>query len=230
MLSYLSHGNPQLLKATQAFIVLYSFWNLDLFRSVIPDICLNITTLQALALEYLVALYPFVLILFSYFTIEFYDRKFTFIVAVWKPFHKVLTMFRGSWDIRTSVIDSFTTFFLLSYIKVLSVTADLLVPTQIHQLGSNRFVFGLYYSPSIVYFGDDHLPYATLAVVILTLFVSIPTITLALYPFQFFQKFLSFFPLNWHFLHAFVDSFQGCYKDGTEPGTFDCVGFQHLCY
>ena len=112
-LSYISRGNPQLLKATQAFVVFYSFWNLELFRSVIPDICLNVTTLQVLALEYLIALYPFVLILFSYFIIELYDRKVTFIVTVWKPFHKVLNMFQRSWDIRTSVIDSFATFFLL---------------------------------------------------------------------------------------------------------------------
>ena len=49
-----------------------------------------------------------------------------------------------------------------------------------------------------------------------------------LYPFRFFQRFLSFFPVNWHFLHAFVDSFQGCYKDGTEPGTFDCRWFSSL--
>ena len=28
------------------------------------------------------------------------------------------------------------------------------------------------------------------------------------------------------FLHAFVDSFQGSYKDGTEPGTYNnCRGF-----
>ena len=48
---------------------------------------------------------------------------------------------------------------------------------------------------------------------------------LILYPFHFFQKFLSFFPLNWHYLHAFVDSFQGCYKDGTKPGTFNSRWF-----
>ena len=45
------------------------------------------------------------------------------------------------------------------------------------------------------------------------------------YSCQFFQKFLSLFPINWHFLHAFVDSFQGSYKNGTEPGTFDCRSF-----
>ena len=220
--------SPGLLKAAKALLIFYSFWNLELFRSVIPSICHNVTTLQALALEYLVVLYPFVLILLSYFIIELYDRKNFFIVTVWKPFHQVLTMFRRSWDIRTSVIDSFATFFLLSYVKVLSVTTDLLIPTQVYQLGSNRSVLGVYYSPSVTYFGHDYLPHAILAIVILTLFVTVPTITLVLYPFHFFQRFLSLFQFNWHFLHAFVDSFQGCYKDGTEPGTFDCRWFSVL--
>ena len=217
--------NQKYLKAAKAAFVFYSVWNLDMFRSVVPNICLNVTTLQALALEYLVALYPFVLILLSYFLIVLYDRRITFVAIVWKPIVKVLTIFRKSWDIRTSVLDSFATFFLLSYNKVLSITVDILRPTQIHQLGSNKPMFGLYYSPSIPYFGAQHLPYAILAIIISTLFVCIPTIILVLYPCKFFQKFLSLFPINWHFLHAFVDSFQGCYKDGTEPGTQDCRWF-----
>ena len=40
-----------------------------------------------------------------------------------------------------------------------------------------------------------------------------------------FFKCFFFFPVHWHFLHAFVDSFQGCYKDETEPGTIDCRWF-----
>ena len=213
------------LNVIKTISVFYSLWNLDLFRSILPNICLNVTTLQALALEYLIALYPLVLILFTYLLIVLYDRRIVFIVAVWTPFKKVLTVFRKSWDIRTSVLDSFATFFLLSYNKVLSVTADILIPTKIYQLGSNKSMFGLYYSPSISYFGKYHLPYAILAVIIVTLFVCIPTIILICYPCKSFQKFLSLFPFNWHFLHAFVDSFQGCYKDGTEPGTFDCRWF-----
>ena len=209
------------LKAAKVGLVFYSLWNLDLFRSVIPDICLNVTTLQALALEYLIALYPFVLILFSYILIILHDRRVAFVVTVWIPFKKVLAIFRKSWDIRTSVLDSFATFFLLSYIKILSVTVDVLTPTKIYQLSSNKSMFGLYYSPSVLYFGNQHLPYAILAIIIVTLFVSVPTIIFILYPCQFFQKLLSLFPINWHFLHAFVDSFQGCYKDGTEPGTLD---------
>ena len=212
-------------KWVKLLLVFYSFWNLELFRSILPDICLNVTTLQALALEYVIALYPFLLIVMSYFAIELYDRNIVCIVAMWKPFHKLLQFFRKSWDIRTSVIDSFSTFILLSYIKILSVSTDVLVPTHIYQLNSNRSKLGVFYSPKFVYFGKQHLPYAIFAVVILTFFVCIPTLILLLYPFRFFHKFLSLFPINWHFLHAFVDSFQGSYKDGTEPGTFDSRWF-----
>ena len=229
ILTALDHdGSPVSVLAAKAFLFFYSFWNLDLFRSIIPNICLNITTLQALTLDYLFAFYPLILAFISYIIIELYDRKCTCIVTAWKPFHNVLTKFRKTWDIRTSIIDSFATFFLLSYVKVLNVTTDLLVPTIVHKLGSNTPTFGLYYSPSVSYFGDYHRPYATLAVVMLILFIIVPTLTLILYPFQFFHKILSLFPLNWHFLHAFVDSYQGCYKDGTEPGTFDCRWFAAL--
>ena len=221
----LRHRNSNFQVAAKVFLFFYSFWNLDMLRSALPDICLNVTTIQALALDYLLALYPFLLILISYFFIELYDRKIACIVKIWKPFHIVLTFFRKSWDIRTSVIDSFATFFLLSNIKILSVSSDLLVPTQIYQLGSNISTFGLYYTPSVEYFSREHLPYAITALVLLTVVVLIPITTLTLYPFRFFQNFLSLFPFNWHFLHAFVDSFQGCYKDRTIPGTLDCRWF-----
>ncbi len=216
------HGN---LAIGKVFVTLYSYWNLDFFRSVLPNICLNVTTLQALALEYLIALYPFVLIITSYLILVLYDRNCLFLVYAWKPFKKLQTKVQRSWDIRTSIIDSFSTFFLLSYVKVLSVTSDILIPTQIQELGSSKRQLALYYSPSVPYFGDEHCPYAILAIIILTVFVTFPTIVFILYPCQFFQKFLSLFPINWHFLHAFVDSFQGCYKDGAVPGTFDCRWF-----
>ena len=176
----LTISNPKFLLPTKVYLTFYSFWNLDVFRPVIPDICLNVTTLQALALDYLVAFYPFVLILVSYCAIRLYDRRVTFVVNAWKPFHKLSSIFT---DAHTSVINAFATFFLLSFVKVLSITVDLMVPTQIYRLGSNSSTLGLYYSPSIHYFGDEHLPYAILAVIVLALFVLVPTITLFLYPF-----------------------------------------------
>ena len=55
----------------------------------------------------------------------------------------------------------------------------------------------------------------------LLLLIVIPTLILMLCPFRLFQKCLSYFSIRWHFLHAFVDSFQGCYKDGTDEGMYD---------
>ena len=137
LMTALVQGNPVMIKAVNGGLIFYSYWNLELFRSVFPHICLNITTLQALALEYVLALYPYLLILFSYIAIQLYDRQVACIMLFWKPFHKALKLLRNSWDIRTSIIDSFSTFFLLSYMKILSVTTDLIVPTKIYQLGSN---------------------------------------------------------------------------------------------
>ena len=127
-------------------------WNLDIFRSILPNICRNVTILQALTLEYLLVFYPFVLILISYLLIVLYDRRVPVIVTIWKPFNKVLAIFRKSWDIRTSVLDSFATFFLLSYIQILNATADLLTPTQIFKLSSDESMFGVYYSPTVFLF------------------------------------------------------------------------------
>ena len=55
-------------------------------------------------------------------------------------------------------------------------------------------------------------------------------VLLLLYPFQWFQKLLNVFPFRWYILHTFMDSFYGCYKNGTEPGTCDCRWFVSLFY
>ena len=119
------------------------------------------------------------------------------------------------------MIDSFATFFLLSYVKVLSVSTDLLVYTSVVQLPSRKVQYRLYYSSSILVFHRYHVPYAALAISFIVFFIMTPTLILVLYPFQFFQKCLSYYHIRWHFLRAFVDSFQGYYKDGTEPKTWD---------
>ena len=73
----------------------FSSWNLDFFRSTIPDICLNIDTLQAFALDYCVAVYPLVLITASYLLIELYDRNVWLVVYIWRPFQFFFKLFQG---------------------------------------------------------------------------------------------------------------------------------------
>ena len=212
---------PQALKAVKILEPFFSLWNLDPLRSILPDICLHVSTLEAFALEACVAVYPLILICLSYFLIELYDHNVRLLVFIWKPFRFVFRQFRENWDIRTSVIDSFSTFFLLSYVKILSVCTDLIVSTPVHELYSNKTHYRLYYDANVKFGDRYHIPFLVLSLVLFLLLIVIPTLVLMLYPFRWFQKCLSYFSIRWHFLHAFVDSFQGCYKDGTDEGTYD---------
>ena len=89
--------NPSTTFVAQIILSLYGVWNLDFFRTLLPPICLKINTLQALALDYLIAFYPLVLIVITYVLIELYDRKLCMLVWLWKPlilvnFSRVLLM------------------------------------------------------------------------------------------------------------------------------------------
>ena len=213
--------------------VFYGVWNLDFFRSIDLDICLGTDTLQTLALDIAVGIYPFLLMVVSYLLITLYDRNFRPLVVIWKPFRAIFLLFKRNWDVRTSLVDAFSTFFLLCTVKFLNVSYDLLVPEQVYQLnlaGNMTTSWRYFYNASLPYFGERHLPFATLAIALLLLFVLLPILLLVLYPFGWFHKALNLFPIRWHVLHTFMDSFQGCYKDGTQPGTRDCRWFASTAF
>ena len=213
--------------------VLYGIWNLDFFRFINLGICMEINILQILALDLAVGIYPLLLMGLTYLLIDLYDRNFTPLVITWKPFRAFFGLFQKNLDIKTSLIDAFATFFVLSNVKFLTVSFDLLTPVQVYQLNSTKNLttsLRLFYNASVPYLGKEHLPYAILGITVFLLSVLLPTILLTLYPFRWFQKFLNLFPVRWYILHTFMDSFQGCYKDGTQPGTRDCRWFSSLFF
>ena len=224
---------PNYLTVSKYVGSLYGIWNLDFFRTFDNGICLGTDTLQTLSLEIAVGIYPLLLMVLSYVLIDLYDRNFRILVILWKPFLIFFGLFRRKWEVRTSVIDAFATFFLLSNVKFLSASFGLLAPVRVFQLFSSigfHHSLRLYYDATIPYFGKTHLPYAILAIVTLFIFVLTPVVLLLLYPFRWFQKLLNIFPFRWYILHTFMDSFYGCYKNGTEPGTRDCRWFVSLFY
>ena len=126
--------------------------------------------------------------------------------------------FRRNWEAKTSIIDAFATFLLLSYTKILLVSFSLLTPANVYIINGTSVGKILNNDPSVKFFGGDHLPYAILAVIILLTIGAIPPLLL-LCPSHRFQKLLSFFKLQSHGLRAFVDVFQGCYKNGADGGS-----------
>lgn len=218
--------------AAKSLFSIYGIWNLDFFRPFYSDLCLGIDTLPTMALDYAIAVYPLLFMIISYLLIVLYDRNYRVITVIWSPFRVLLSLFRKNWNIKTSVIDAFATFLFLSNFKFLCVSFDLLVPTPLYQLYGDHYNYTLrlYYAGHIEYFGPEHLPYAILATIVLSVFVILPIAVLALYPFKLFRRLLTLIPFRWYILHTFMDSFQGCYKNGTKPGTRDYRWFASVYF
>ena len=205
----------------------YGIWNLDLFRMAYKPFCLhpNMTNTQVLAMDYIVAAYPLLLIVVTYLFVVLYEHGYRLVVWVWSPFHKFFFHFRRQWDIKTSLNEALATFFLLSYVKLLNVSFDLLVPTKLfEQDGRQIRQLYLYYDATVEMFGPEHLPYAITAIIVLSVFVLLPLLLLCLYPLHCFQRGLHYCRLRCFVLHAFIDVFQECYKDGSNK-TRDCRCF-----
>ena len=203
----------------------YAIWNLDFFRSLPLNICLNLTTLQILALDYAIALYPIVLVAITYILIELHARGCRLILCLWSPFHKWFVHFTKILDIRSSIVKVFATFLLLSYMKLLNVTLDILLPTAGYSVVNGSQTWYVYYDASYKYFSEHHLPYAIMSIIIFIVFIVTPLMVLILYPLRCFQKCLSVCRLRSHMLQVFVDTFQGHFKDGIDSDTRDCRWF-----
>ena len=207
---------------------LFSPWNLDFVRALYDSICIssNITNIQSAAIEGSIGLYPLVLLCVLYSVVTLHDRGSRVFATLWKPFHILLSRFRQKLNLKSSLIDTFATFILLSYIKISITAFYILSPTQLWSPdGSYEWV--VYYDPSIVYFGPSHIAYAIITLILSFLLLVVPVILLFLYPYRWFQRCLTRFHLRSLALNAFVDAFQGCYKDGTD-GTRDCRYFAAL--
>ncbi len=201
----------------------YGIWNLDFFRTFNHGLCLKSNTLTTISLDFIIAMYPLLLLAITYWTILLYDNKFRFLFIILKPFKSIFIFLERNWNMRTSTINSFTTFILLSNLKLLSTCFDILIPVEVYQLTSQNFTIKqskkVYSDGTLEYFGSDHLPYAIMALLIFGIFNLLPVLIFFLYSFKFFRYFVTKFPTRCIlFLSTFVDSFQGCYKDGTQPG------------
>ena len=202
----------------QLYFSMVGIWSLDFFRLMYEPFCLhpNMTIVQALALDYIIAAYPLVLVSFTYLLVYLYAHDYRLVVTIWKLLRHILRPVLRTFDIRTSLIDSFATLFLLSTVKFQSVTFDLLIPTIIyHTDGTSESKAYLYLAGDVEYLGPDHLPYAILAFTVFIIMIILPLVLLCLYPCGCFQRCLNKCHCNSYALRTFMDVFLGKYKDRT---------------
>ena len=216
----------------RATFVFYGMWNLEFFSSILPAACIseNLSTLQAISLRYLSAFYPLLLILLTYIFLKFYEYDFKPVSVITRPIHKCCVRLRSYYDLQFSLVHTFATFLLLSYTKVAYVSYSLLVPTQIYNASGTLITSrAWYFDASVTLFKGDHIPYGILAMAILIVYNILPVILLLVYPMKLFRKCLYKLKLNSVALNLFMDTFQGCYKDGTadtrDLRSFSCLYF-----
>ena len=202
---------------------LYGVWNLDFFRGLVPPICLPLNTLQVTALDYLTAAYPLLLLVFFYALVTAHDRGCRPVARLLKPCFWCVARTRRHANVKNSIIDAFATFILLSYMKLMYTSVDLLIFEHITDIHGSRVGFFLYYDSTIELFGPRHRPYAILAVTVISVGLLFP-LFLVLYPTDWFQRLLNRLHLNSSGARTFVECFQGNYRDRTNGG-WECRYF-----
>ena len=207
---------------------IYGPWNLDFLKALYHPECISphINSLHVPLLDCANGLYPLVLVAILYTFVTLRDRGYKIIVQMWKPFHYLLARFQSRINLKTSLVDTFATLLLLSYVKIGCGTFYVLSPTRLWS-PDGSYVWVVYLDPSLKYFGPSHAGYAIAALLFSFTVLLVPVIILLLYPCLCFQRCLNHFHLRSLALHTFVDAFQGYYKDGTN-GTRDCRYFAAL--
>jgi len=206
----------------------YSLWNLDIFRSLIPGICLPTKPRHILWLEVAIGVYPLLMIIMLYVIIHY--KNCATIVSY---YHHISQRFLISPSNSSSLIDAFGTFIILASIKILTSSLDLMALSPVYELSqknSTRWNYRLYYDPTLRYFKDSYQNNFYFSICIVLIFIVFPFVILVLYPCKFFHRCLNRTRLNWNTLHIFMDTFQGCYKNGTEPNSHDYRWFSALFF
>ena len=230
----LDNGKTSIL-LSRMYLGLVSIWNLDFFGEEYEPFCLNShMTCRGSCSQLFDWTYSLFLVLVVFLLVKMYSKGVTLLVKLWRPFTAVLRPFLRNLNIQTSLIESFATLYFLSAMKIQSVSIDLLTPTTLYFVnGTKSNTYYLYLAGDVEYFGKQHLPYAVLALLLLTFFTLLPALLLFLYPCHFFQQFLNSIRCNFVTLRTFMDVFQGNYKDGTNntkdlrffSGIFFCARF-----
>jgi len=214
------------------YYFLYGPWNSNYFEILVPNFCAYKfdSTIKILILEYIPALYPLVLFILFYSIIPcvtncLINSDVELLRGCWLKVERMFIVFRRNWSIKNSIIHGLTTFLVLSYAKVTTVTAMLLSSTTLYgQLDTEwavRTVVRL--DGTMAYLKEEHLPYACVAFVLLFTIILLPPLLLLSYPLlpnlinelnvqdMWIFKALIIRPLDK--CVPFFDAFQSCFKN-----------------
>ena len=206
------------------FLSFNAIWTLDFFYFASPPLCVSVHMEEIYIpfLDTVATLYPFILLLLTYVGIELHAHDFKPLVHLWRPFQRTYVRFRRTWDPNASVIQAFATLFFLSYTKFMLIMYEAFFISLVINEEGNVVSRVSYIDPTVPLFSQKHWYLISLSVVILLFFILPPSLLLIIFPTHLFTKVSRCLKPRWIIsVQTFVDTFHGCYKDGTN-GTRDC--------
>ena len=141
-------------------------------------------------LGYISAFYTIILTILTWICVELHGRNFRPLVWVWRPFHRCFVRLRRGWNTKSDIIDAFTTFFILTYSKILHQTLLLISSKPIKNIESSGKHYLTYVSAvdhSINYGSVYHLSFAIPGLIISLVFNILLPLLLILYPIKVFR-------------------------------------------
>ena len=216
------------------YTIPYDFWNLKFFPSTFHGFCLSphLGTLSVLALGYVTALYPLLMVLIVVLLINFYNKGVKAVVMLIRPFHYCLARFRQLTKLKFSITAGIAVFILMSYNKFATVSFNLIPFYHLYD-AKGRINEAVFYHQGSILFPQDGILYFISAIIVLSTFGTIPPIILV-YPsllklIERFRCVRSCIQIEKYYpnskLQAFLDEFHGCYKNGNQTGEMDCRWF-----
>ena len=196
-------------------LVLYGFFNLDLFGTGLFSFCLwkGASALDMIAIKYVTIIYAMLLIMAVTWTMNSCGGR-------------CLGKYCRITTVKASIIHGISSFLVISYAQCVKVSLSLLLWMYIYTEHDSGFKVHprVWYNGELVHFSKEHLPYALPALFCLLTIGTLPLVLLLTYPLL--NKILDFLGLEDKTivklistllpigsLKPLLDSFQGCFKD-----------------
>lgn len=215
-------------KIVYTIFSMYSWCNLDFFSLFFPPLCdPNFNTFAVFTLNFVLILYPMLLVLLTYLLLKLYDRGNQLVRLLCRPCIRAFFFsFRKNWNIRYSLIDVFASVILLSYVRFIGVSLDMLTVLSLRDIHGHRVgTFYWQYDASLEVFRSSALLVVVPSILIVLTVFFFPTLLLCCCSLRHLKIVSRKICCNSSYylaLHTFMDAFQGHYTDGTEPGTYNC--------
>ena len=201
------------------YLFIYGIFNLEFFENLVTDICVSpsFNALTALALDYGVAVFPLIIIIFIMVCVKLKSLCICRSSAKASQVARTLCKWRTK-PIMESFLPAFAAFILLSYTKF-SLTSSYILEKQNLLAEDGSYTDArVYYAGQLDVHDSTYITYYYIPSVVVFALVCIIPIMLLVYPLKILEWCLFKVSFLWKFypvdkVHFFLDTFQGCYRN-----------------